>query len=308
MSFTINEGGIADFIPMIYDWTGKFVSYKPSELNSVKLTIQGSREIPKSKALDFIFQALRMQDIAVTETEDIIYIGNVSSLPSTLPGVVIGPDEDIMSMPDNGLFVTKVFRLKQARAIDVLERIEGLAETGYSKFSADGDSNQVIVSGDIGLAKKVQTLIDMLDVPSWADSATETFRLQYQDASTIATLIETLFQNTGSAGGRTSGGQRNTRSPQQRGPQVPGQPAQQGGAGSGLIVTVLTSMNSITVRATPKVLAEIRRLVAAAWDLPPNSAGSIFRTYDLKFADPVKVRDLLSTLLGGGSGGGGAQQ
>ena len=120
VSFTINEGGIADFIPMIYDWTGKFVSYKPSELNSVKLTIQGSREIPKSKALDFIFQALRMQDIAVTETEDIIYIGNVSSLPSTLPGVVIGPDEDIMSMPDNGLFVTKVFRLKQARAIDVL--------------------------------------------------------------------------------------------------------------------------------------------------------------------------------------------
>lgn len=308
VSFTINEGGIADFIPMIYDWTGKFVSYKPSELNSVKLTIQGSREIPKSKALDFIFQALRMQDIAVTETEDIIYIGNVSSLPSTLPGVVIGPDEDIMSMPDNGLFVTKVFRLKQARAIEVLERIEGLAETGYSKFSADGDSNQVIVSGDIGLAKKVQTLIDMLDVPSWADSATETFRLQYQDASTIATLIETLFQNTGSAGGRTSGGQRNTRSPQQRGPQVPGQPAQQGGAGSELIVTVLTSMNSITVRATPKVLAEIRRLVAAAWDLPPNSAGSIFRTYDLKFADPVKVRDLLSTLLGGGSGGGGAQQ
>jgi type II secretion system protein D len=308
VQFSIEEEGIAGIIPFIYDWTGKFVSYKPSELSSVKLTIKGTRAIPKSQALDFIFQALRMQDIAVTETEDIIYIGNVSSLPSTLPGVVIGPDEDIMTMADNGLFVTKVFRLKQARAIDVLERIEGLAETGYSKFSADGDSNQIIVSGDIGLAKKVQTLIDMLDVPSWADSATETFRLQYQDASTVASLIETLFQDTGSAGGRTSGSRSNQRTPQ-RGPQVPGQPGQQAGAGGELIVTVLTSMNSITVRASPKVIGEIRRLVASAWDLPPNSAGSIFRTYDLKYADPTKVRDLLGTLLGGGtSGGGGSSQ
>jgi len=201
-----------------------------------------------------------------------------------------------------------VFRLKQSKATDVLDRIEPLIPEEYAQLAADGDSNQILLAGDIGLAKKVQTLINMLDIPSWDDYATETFRLQYQDAQTVADIITELFQDSGSSGSRSIGGAR-TQNRQNRGQQQPGIPGQAGGAGGGagegLIVTVLESMNSLTVRATPTVLAEIRKLVASAWDLPPNSAGSIFKTYNLKYADPSKVRDLLGTLLGGGSGASG---
>jgi type II secretion system protein D len=289
-------------MPLIFEWTGKYVFYKPTDIQSKKITLVGDREIPKSQALDYIFQALKMEDLAVTETEDVIYIGLATQQKKTQPGVVLGPEEDVMSMTDNGLFVTKIFRLKQSRANDVLERIEPLIPEEYAQLAADGDSNQIILSGDIGLAKKVQTLINMLDIPAWDDYATETFRLQYQDAQAVATIIEDLFQDQGSAGGRSIGGARN-QNQRNRTPQQPGVPGQAGGAGAGgngLIVTVLQSMNSLTVRATPTVLGEIRELVAEAWDLPPNSAGSIFRTYDLKYADPLKVRDLLSSLLGGG--------
>jgi general secretion pathway protein D len=241
-----------------------------------------------------------MNGIAVTETEDMIYLGSITDLTKAQPGVVLGPEEDVMSMPDNGLFVTKVFRLKQSRADEVLSRIQGLIPEDYARAEADGDSNQIILSGDIGLAKKVQTLINMLDVPSWTDYATETFRLQYQDATTIAGLIGELFVDTGGGGGGASvrGGNR-----QQRGGQPQPVPGVQGAAaGSDApIVSVLPSMNSLTVRATPSQLAEIRRLVATAWDLPPNAKGDIFKTYDLKYADPGKVRDLLDSLLGGGT-------
>jgi type II secretion system protein D len=293
---------IETLMPLIFEWTGKYVFYKPTDIQSKKITLVGDREIPKSQALDYIFQALKFEDLAVTETEDVIYIGLATQQKKTQPGVVLGPEEDVMSMTDNGLFVTKIFRLKQSRANDVLERIEPLIPEEYAQLAADGDSNQIILSGDIGLAKKVQTLINMLDIPAWDDYATETFRLQYQDAQAVATLIEDLFQDDGSAGGRSVGGAR-TQNRQNRAPQQPGIPGQAGGGGGGgseLIVTVLQSMNSLTVRATPTVLGEIRKLVASAWDLPPNSAGSIFRTYDLKYADPLKVRDLLSSLLGGG--------
>ena len=295
--------GIEELLPFVYEWTGKYVAYKPTELSSQKVTLVGDREISKSQALDYIFQSLKVNGLAVTETEDMIHIGLQTDLIKTQPGVVLGPEEDVMTMPDNGLFVTKVFRLRQSRATDVLERIEFLIPEDYAKLSADGDSNQILLSGDIGLAKKVQTLLNMLDVPSWDDYATETFRLQFQDANAIKTIIEELFTDEGSAGGRTAGGAR-TQNRAQRGQQQPGVPGAPGGGGGGatLIVTVLESMNSLTVRATPPVLAEIRRLVASAWDLPPNSSGSIFRVYDLKYADPTKVRDLLSTLLGGGGG------
>jgi len=299
---------IETLMPLIFEWTGKYVFYKPTDISSKKITLVGDREIPKSQALDYIFQALKMEDLAVTETEDVIYIGLATQQKKTQPGVVLGPEEDVMSMTDNGLFVTKIFRLGKSRATDVLERIEPLIPEDYAQLAADGDSNQIILSGDIGLAKKVQTLINMLDIPSWDDYATETFRLQYQDAGTVATIIEELFTDDGSAGGKSVGGARAQPNRANRGaPQQPGQPGggQGGGGGNGLIVTVLQSMNSLTVRATPTVLVEIRRLVANAWDLPPNSAGSIFRTYDLKFADPTKVRDLLGTLLGSGSSSGG---
>ena len=295
-------------VPFIYEWTGKIVFYKPADVSSKKITVVGDREMPKSQALDYIFQALKFEDLAVIETEDAIFIGPLTQQKKTQPGVVLGPDDDVMKMDDNGLFVTKVFRLKQSKATDVLDRIEPLIPEEYAQLAADGDSNQILLAGDIGLAKKVQTLINMLDIPSWDDYATETFRLQYQDAQAVADIITELFQDSGSSGSRSIGGAR-TQNRQNRGQQQPGIPGQAGGAGGGggegLIVTVLQSMNSLTVRATPTVLAEIRKLVASAWDLPPNSAGSIFKTYNLKYADPSKVRDLLGTLLGGGAGASG---
>jgi len=294
-----------NLVQYIYGWTGKIVFYKPADVAQKKITVVGEKMVPKSQALDYIFQALKLEDLAVIETEDAIFIGPASQQKKTQPGVVLGPEEDVMSMDDNGLFVTKIFRLKQSKATDVLDRIEPLVPEEYAQLAADGDSNQIILAGDIGLAKKVQTLINMLDIPSWDDYATETFRLQYQDAQTVADIITELFQDTGSSGGRSIGGAARNQNRQNRGQQQPGIPGQPGGTGGGsseLIVTVLQSMNSLTVRATPTVLAEIRKLVASAWDLPPNSAGSIFKTYDLKYADPSKVRDLLGTLLGGGAG------
>ena len=303
VKLAFKEEGVEALIPFIYEWTGKYVSYKKSDVSSVKITLVGDKEIPKSQALDFLFQSLKMATppIAVTETEDIIYLTSSADFEKTQPGVVLGPEEDVMEVEDNGLFVTKVFRLNTASATDVLERIQALLPTDV-KVSADGDSNQILLSGDVGLAKKVQTLINMLDTPSWNDYATETFRLQYQDATTISTLIQDLFADAGASRGGSSAQRGNNRNQQQRGnPQQPGVPSAAGGGGGELIVSVLESMNSVTVRANPTTLTEIRRLVDQAWDLPPNSAGSIFRTYDLLYADPIKVKTLLNTLLGGGS-------
>ncbi|MEY3142279.1 MAG: hypothetical protein RLY21_772 [Planctomycetota bacterium] len=301
VSLSLKDEGIESVIPYIFEWTGKHVFYKKSELGAIKLTIVGTRQMPKGQALDYLFQALKMNGIAATETADMIYLGSLNEFNKTQPGVVLGPEEDVMAMPDNGLFVTKLFRLKQSRAADVLQRIQGLIPEDYAVPVADGDSNQIILSGDIGLAKKVQTLINMLDVPSWTDYATETFRLQYQDANTIAGLIDELFADSG-VGGSSSSRTANRAQRGQPNQPVPGvQGVQGGGGGPGApIVSVLPSMNSLTVRATPAQLNEIKRLVATAWDLPPNAKGSIFRTYDLKFADPGKVRDLLDTLLSGG--------
>ena len=58
VKLAFKDASIPELIPFIYEWTGKYVSYKTSELSSQKVTLVGDREIPKSQALDYIFQSL----------------------------------------------------------------------------------------------------------------------------------------------------------------------------------------------------------------------------------------------------------
>ena len=67
------------------------------------------------------------------------------------------------------------------------------------------------------------------------------------------------------------------------------------------MVTVLPQNNAITVRAEPEVMESIKRLISTAWDVPPTRDGQIFRLYDLKYTDPLKVKEVLGALLESGS-------
>ncbi|MBM4113742.1 MAG: hypothetical protein FJ253_10315 [Phycisphaerae bacterium] len=95
-------------------------------------------------------------------------------------------------------------------------------------------------------------------------------------------------------------------------PQRPGQPQNRGGTPTGggelvgtseqLLVSVIPAINSITIRAEPSIMHEIERLITTAWDVNPSASGPIFKYYDLKYTDPLKVREVLSSLLESGGG------
>ncbi|MFO0827057.1 MAG: secretin N-terminal domain-containing protein [Phycisphaerales bacterium] len=297
---------VEGFIPYIQEWTGKAVLVKSTAISAAQITLVHDKEVSKHKALDLVFTAFRINDIAVVETPDLIILGQQTDSKKYAPGVILPPDQSPLDLQEEGVYVTKVFRIKNAKANDVYERLqESVPEN--ATLSVDPNSNQIVLEGDIGLAKKIQLLINNLDVPVYLPVRTETFRIRYQDASLIADNIRELFEGSGSVGGGRStagrpqagGAQRGGRQPQ------PGQP--QGGlptvgTSEALVVTVLPALNLITVRAEPQIVDEIRTLISQSWDLPPNADGSPFRTYELRYTDPIKVRDTLQALLEGGGG------
>jgi general secretion pathway protein D len=73
---------------------------------------------------------------------------------------------------------------------------------------------------------------------------------------------------------------------------------------------MLPATNSMTIRAEPSVMAEIESLIAVLDQPSSQGEGGIFRLYDLRFTDPLKVQSVLQSLLEGGGGtrrtGGGA--
>ena len=297
---------VEDFIPLIVDYTGKAVINRTQAAIGAgsKISIQSERMVTKHEALNLIFQAFRLNGIGVVETADMVMIDSLTGeLTNLQPGLILGPEVDVSQLDEDGQIVTKVFRLKYAKAADIEAQIDNTRPT-YANITSDVNSNQLIIEGDVAWAKRVQRLLDLLDVPPFLAVKTETFRLAYADAQTIADIVLELFSPNPNSASRNSRTTRTTtnrgRTPaQQQNTELP-----QVGTSEQLQVSVLPQTNSVTVRAEPEILGDIRFLIDTAWDIPPSREGNIFRLYDLKYTDPVKVKNLLATLLETGGGGG----
>ena len=300
---------IKQLIDTIALWTGKSVIPKQTALAPIKITVVSDKKMPKGDALNLIFQAFRLNGLGVVETEDMILIDNLTELNQLQPAKVLGPDVDISALPENGNIVIKIFRIKNTKASQVYERLQDSLPS-YASLQVDNNSNQIILEGDIALAKRIQRLIDILDVLAYVDVRTKTIKLQYQDAQAISGIITDLFSARSPTGGASTpraGGQPQGQNRQQQRPGGLG-----GGAGGGggelvgtseqLVVTVLPSTNSMTIRAEPNIMKEIEQLIAVLDTPSSKSSEQIFRLYDLKYTDPLKVQTVLQSLLEGGGG------
>jgi type II secretion system protein D len=290
-----------DLFTFIMECTGKPVIPRLAQIRQTVISVISDKPVSRAKALELIMQAFRLNDIAVVETDDLVMIDMMDNAAKLQPARVLGPEVDVLRMEENGQVVIKIFKVVNTRASGIFDRLSA-SLPAYAKIDVDPNSNQIILEGDVGLAKRCAEIIGQLDVPPYVDTRTDTFRLQYADASVIADAITTIFTGSRSSAGGAG------RPQQQR--QRPGQPAQPGQAGGGggevadLVVTVLPATNSITVRSDQDTLVRIRELISRSWDIPPTRHGSIFKAYDLVYTDPIKVRALLQELLQSGGGGG----
>ncbi len=296
----LKETKVEDLFPFIVECTGKAVIPRIAQLRQQTISVISDRPVTRVKALELVFQAFRLNDIGVVETDELIMIDMLTNVGKLQPAVVLGPAVDVLAMQETGQVVVKVFQIHNSKAQAVYDRLT-VSLPDYAKLDPDTNSNQIILEGDVGLAKRCQELINILDVGPFADTRTETFRIKYADAATIADSINTIFAGTTASSATSRGGARTQGVRPGQNPN----PAPQGGGGEGptLITTVLAATNSITIRATPEMLVSIGDLIAQAWDIPPTQGGQIFKAYDLKYTDPLKVQSLLQELLEAGGGG-----
>jgi len=288
-------------------YTGKVViPIRPVTLRNTKITVVSEQPIPRTKALDMLFNTLRLNGIGIIENDDVIIIDQLNEIVRGGEMPLIPADQSIMHREDKGTIIVKIFRLQEADAEIVAEEL-GDSLPDYASLTVDPNSNQIVAVGDVGLCQHLQRLIDELD-RNYALPVTQTYRLKYSDANEIANNIYDLFETDenaqGGRAGRTVGGRgRNGR----RGGQA-NQSAQPTGGPPGpmipLRVTVNVQQNTVTVKADRRVIDQISGLVQSQWDVPrPESTSKV---YNLEYTDPLKVRDLLQTILGQGGGGGSA--
>lgn len=294
------EAKAEDLFPFIVECTGKAVLPRLAQVRAQTISVISDKPVTRLKALELIFQAFRLNDIGVVETDELIMVDMLTNVGRLQPAMVLGPSVDVLQFEENGQVVIKIFLVRNTRAQSIFDRLSP-SLPDYAKIDVDANSNQIILEGDVGLAKRCQEIINVLDVPPFADTRTETFRLRNADATVIADSITAIFSGS-------SGGSSTPRAPSRQNPrqgQNPNQPPASGGGADAptLVVTVLAATNSVTVRSDNDTIARIGELITTSWDIPPTKNGAIFKSYDLAYTDPIKVRDLLKDLLESGSGG-----
>ncbi len=286
-------------IPFIVESTGKVVIPQKAVLGKT-ITVINDQPIPRNEALDLLFMALQQADVGVVETDKVISLRLIEELDrQDVP--VLGPDDRVERRRDLGNMYRKVFALSNASAENVGEVLQE-ALPSYAKMLIDADSNQVVVLGNVAMLQRIEKLVDALDRPSAAALETETFRLRYADAELIAENIEELYAaDEASRGGEDDRRAQFMRMMQQRfdrggrgGPEED-QPAT--ATSENLRVTANVQQNSVTVIAEPRVIEQIREQIQTEWDLAIPEEAVVPKTYDLEHSDPIKIRDLLSSLF-----------
>ena len=300
--FTFRASPMEELVPFIVRITGKVVMpVRWTTLKNTKITLVTDEPLEPSRALDLLFESLRLHGVGVVETDDLIILDQLDNIGKSGALPVLSADEDVLGRTDRASMVIKIFRAVNTEASGIGDRI--LETFPDATLTVDPNSNQIVVLGDIGLCQQVQKLIYELD-NTYVLPRTRTFRLKYADANEIAQNITELFeQDSSPARATTARSRRQQQAGRRSSASTTRRPTSTGGVGPTveLRLTVNVQQNAVTVQAEPAVIEEITELVENDWDLPRSPRTS--KLYALKYTDPLKVRDLLQALLGGGSGG-----
>lgn len=295
---------IDELIEFIALETGKVVM--PVKLKSASASrdtynIVADKPMPRLEALDFIFTYMRMNDFGIIERPDVIFIGDLDAMTTQLGEIEVVPaDNSLVDRGDRGTLIFKVFQVRNTDAGQIKDGISAFFPEDWARIQEDDLSNQIMVLGDVGLCQQIETIIDDLD-RKWLQPTIRTFRLQYADASEIETNILQLFEQGGSSSSaRTNTTTQGSRNSQSRGTaRTATTTSSEGVPEAELRLTVNQQQNTVTLQGEPRTIDIIAKLIEEEWDLPRPEGTS--RLFILKYTDPIKVKDLLTTVMGGGS-------
>ena len=314
-ALAFNDVPVGEVIPFIMQATGKVViPVNLTTLNTKKITLVNDAPVTWGQALDLVIKALHLNGVGVIERDNLVVLADINDV-TTNALEVLPATEDIMDRADIGTIVVKIFALRYAAADSLVEQIEPMLPS-YAVAGTEPNSNQLILLANIDTAQQVQKLIRSIDIPG-IGAQTITIRLRHANAGDIAQNILDLFEGLEEAQpGGAAPNQRNQRAAaaQRAAQSNERQRAAQAAAGGAttnaqsappieLRVTYNTQQNAVTVSGSPDTIDEIKNLVLEL-DRPPSVEA--IRAYNLRYTDPIRVRDLLVAMLGGGSSSSGA--
>ncbi|HXV07756.1 MAG TPA: type II secretion system secretin GspD [Burkholderiales bacterium] len=257
---------IESVVRAVAHFTGKLIVVDPRLKGT--LTLTSDKPMTSAQALAALRSALRVQGIAVVESDGVWRV-----VPEADAKVQPGPVLSRPTRPSAGdHIITQVFQLKYESAPNLLPVLRPLV-TASNPISAYAGNNTIVVTDYAGNVRRVAEIIASVDTPS--AGATEVIRLQHAIASDIAVLLGRLLDAGGAQGG----------DPSQR-----------------VSVQAEPSSNSLVLRAPSPARAEQVKGLVARLDQPLSQATGNVHVVPLRNAEAAALARTLAGLAPADSG------
>jgi general secretion pathway protein D len=299
LSFNFRNARISEVVEYLSRQTGwTFIFDKHKDVQGKigsRITAVSADPVPVSRALDFLNTALAPHKLSTVRIKDVVIVLTVSEAKKRTFEIYVGSDPDKIPFGDN--IVTQIIPLKHSNVADIKKELEDLVSDD-GKLLLNTRSNSLILIDTATNVRKFCTIINALDTQVTQEVLIKPFTLQNADATTVAKVINEIFEEdpsstssrrTSQRGGigrfisRIMGGSRTSAQSQKL------QPMQK------VKVSVDERTNTIIVRAAKEYMTQITQLVAEL-DLRPVEIVTTM-VYHLKNSDVENVSTILTNLL-----------
>jgi len=229
-------------------WTGKVI-IPTDEAMKQRITIYAPEKLPRSKALQKIYSALRMKGYIAEQTDGTIFLKPITDAARLGEVPTITDDYPLAKIENKDQIVQKFFNLKNYSPSQMGQIILPLmGEYGY--VSADEGTGSLLVIDTVKSLMRISLIIEQFDVVEAEEIITEIFEIQHGNPTEIVELLQSLLGEGSSSSVRGPSIMRG------RGPssmQRPGSSSSRGktSGGTATSVTVGTSRTPAILIAEP---------------------------------------------------------
>lgn len=291
-------------IDKIATWTGKTV-IPHEEAMKQKITIYAPKKMPRAKALEKIYSALRMKNFVAEEVDDTIFLKPIAEAKLGMVPTVAA-NEPLAVFENKDKIVRKFFKLTDYPPAQMAEIVRPLVGE-YGHVSADESTGTLLVIDTVANLMSIERIVSQFDVSGAGQTVEEFFEVKYGDPSEIVQLLRMLLGEPPRPGGRGRNSSYRGRTLSRPTPPRGGS-SSKGGSSKGSATSVVINAGEVPLvlipvpkarwiiaRGSPDDVKQIHEWIQKLDREEPVT--SEYETVPISYADPREVASRIDDAL-----------
>lgn len=196
-SIQLSDMEMKNILKILADWTNKPVIPVNDEIMQTRITVYSPKRVTRQEALALLVSALHSRGVLVDQTGNTIFL---KPLASARIGAVptLGVDEPLARISDPAQVVEKWYQLSNYKASQMAQVVSSLTAE-YGHVTADDSTGRISVIDTVENLRRIEQVIQQLDVPESAQAVERIFELKTADPIEVVQVLNLILGQSAQA-------------------------------------------------------------------------------------------------------------